>query len=383
MYVLDDGFGRFKKLAGQRVVLCPNHCSEDDATFVFGLSRALEEDFSYLTAHEIFHGHHGINQYVLPWLGCYSITRGLGDMSAFKTTRRLILENERKLVVFPEGEISHFNELVMPIEPGVVGMSFSALEKLKLDPQPSEIYILPVAIKYQYPKNIQNRLNRALRDIEKILGLSTINTDSMKKRTENAVISLMKKIESNHGTNDEVEFRFAERAYKLRSKILAKVSAQLGIIVPDEYDQLEFAHMLKSRLCNLHFHRTDNLPDLHGQSLKHLYEDVMLAIDLIAIEKSCVTSSFQTASQDELAEVLHLLERVLFKNNRVYGFRHIKVKIGDPIALGHYFNEYKADRDKTTLKINKRIRLDLLSMLSSLNTSSSKAINISASETRG
>ncbi len=351
-------------MQGERVILCPNHPSEDDAALIFGLSCLLGEDFYYLTAHEIFHGHRGWNRYIMPWLGCYSITRGFADISAFKTTRRLLIENQRKLVVFPEGEISHFNELIMPVEPGVVEMAFSAMDKLaKLDPS-AEIYMLPVAIKYSYPGNIQKRLQRALVDVERSLGLSATESASMIQRAETAVLALVEKLEKEHNIETATSEAFADRVFLLRAQILSDVALQLGVTVPEEFHQLRLAHVLKSTLSSLFFHKDDATRRFADKTLKRLHRDLMHAIDLIAIEKSCIANPQRQATQDELAEILHLLERVLFKKNRAYGFRLILVQIGEPIPISPHFNQFKADRETATLIVRKTIRLELLSMIS-------------------
>ncbi len=46
---------------------------------------------------------------------------------------------------------------------------------------------------------------------------------------------------------------------------------------------------------------------------------------VLAIEKSCIANPHRRATQDELAEIIHLLEKVLFRKNRAYGFRTIRL----------------------------------------------------------
>jgi|AGTN01.1.fsa_nt_gi hypothetical protein len=100
--------------------------------------------------------------------------------------------------------------------------------------------------------------------------------------------------------------------------------------------------------------------------LKGLYDEIITAIDLIAIEKSCIFDSSRTANQDELAEVVHWLEKVLFGKNSVYGKRRILFQIGSPIALKNYAEQFNLDEETTTVQVNKCIKLEILSMLRQL-----------------
>ncbi len=105
--VIDDGIGRLKALDTKRVILCPNHPSLLDADVVFGLSKILNEEFNYLAAHVLFYGHKGMNAFFLQHMGCYPVKRGVPDFHAFRTTINVLLRGKRKLVIFPEGEVSH------------------------------------------------------------------------------------------------------------------------------------------------------------------------------------------------------------------------------------------------------------------------------------
>jgi|AGTN01.1.fsa_nt_gi 1-acyl-sn-glycerol-3-phosphate acyltransferase len=218
MVVVENGLKQFASLTGKRVVICPNHASEDDAEAIFGFSRLTREDFYYLTAHEIFHGHKGWNRFILPGVGCYSVTRGTPDAQAYKTTRQLLIENNRKLVVFPEGEISHFNEVVMPLEPGVVRISFSALHKLKALGIDDDIIILPVAILYNYTSNIQSRLERAVAEIEGFLSVSLPRTMPLKARVHSSVVAFISSLELKYEIDTSLHSDFSLRAFNLREK---------------------------------------------------------------------------------------------------------------------------------------------------------------------
>ena len=97
---------RFHKLKGRRAMICPNHSNRHDPQVMFSFSREAEEYFNFVAAREVFEYDHGVNGWWLQHAGCYSVVRGAADRESFKTTRRLLVEGKKKLVLFPEGEIS-------------------------------------------------------------------------------------------------------------------------------------------------------------------------------------------------------------------------------------------------------------------------------------
>lgn len=361
--LVDDGLERLAGLSGKRVIICPNHASEDDAEVIFGLSWLAKEDFFYLTAHEVFHGHRGWNIYLLPEVGCYSVTRGTPDPHAYRTTRQILVENKLKLVVFPEGEVSHFNEVVMPLEPGVTHISFSALHKLRQKGIDEDIMVLPLAILYNYKENIQKALERSLAQLEKHFGIDSHG--SFTDRLTRVVLHVIAHMEKEHHIYSAEDLDFASRAFRLREKMIDDVAAQIGLQRPDGVVQLEFAHTVKSTLCDRFYHQKK----LEGKELvaqKKLYKQIVTAIDLIALEKSCLFTVAMTSGQDEIAEVVHWLQKVLFGKNEVYGKRRIMMQLGEPISLSEYASQFEEDESAATLQVNKRIRLSLLTMLMSL-----------------
>lgn len=361
--VVDDGLERLANFSGRRIIICPNHASEDDAEVIFGLSWLAKEDFYYLTAHEVFHGHRGWNIFLLPEVGCYSVTRGTPDPQAYRTTRQILVENKSKLVVFPEGEVSHFNEVVMPLEPGVTHISFSALHKLRQKGIDDDITVLPLAILYNYVENIQNVLERSAAQMEKHFAID--GNGSFPDRLTRLVLHVISGMEKERQIDSTGDLDFASRAFRLREKMIDDVAAQLGLARPDGVVQLEFAHTVKSTLCDRYFHQKK----LEGKELadqKSLYKQIVTAIDLIALEKSCLFTVATTSGQDEIAEVVHWLERVLFGKNVVYGKRRIMMQLGEPISLGEFASQFEEDENAATVQVNKRIRLALLNMLTSL-----------------
>jgi 1-acyl-sn-glycerol-3-phosphate acyltransferase len=363
--IVGDGVERFGKLKPDRLMICPNHPSEEDAEILFGLSRILRESFCYLTAHEVFHGHAGLNRPFLTRLGCYSVERGTKDVAAYKMTRDLLIDNKHKLVAFPEGEISHLNDIVMPLERGLVQMAFSALEKVvAIDPS-QDIKILPVAVKYFFSENIDAQLSRSLDIIEEKLELCKIDAMSNCVRARRAMLQTISYLEKrfNRVVSPDVEFK--TRVADLRWAILYFVADRLSVKLPRFELQVECAHMLKSILCDIHYHE---LPanGLRKSELKMLYKDVLTVINLIAVEDSFVGKAYADVDQENIWEIVKILELLHHRRCSIKSASLILVKFGEPVSLGSFRAEYEKCRSVAVAKVNNLIYEQLVTLLNEL-----------------
>ena len=119
-------------------------------------------------------------------LGVYSVVHGAVDRESFRIMRETLSEGKRKLVIFAEGEISHQNDTVMPFESGVVQLGFWALDDMKKSGQVKPIYVLPVAIKYIYKKDMWGKIEKALAKLErKILPKNSNLSEDLYDRLQN------------------------------------------------------------------------------------------------------------------------------------------------------------------------------------------------------
>ncbi|MBX9670407.1 MAG: 1-acyl-sn-glycerol-3-phosphate acyltransferase [Candidatus Obscuribacterales bacterium] len=365
--IVGDGLQRFQLLKNERVVICPNHSSDDDAEVIFGLSRILKEDFYFLTAHEIFHGNHGLNRLFLPRLGCYSIERGTNDVSAYRTTRDLLVANQHKLVVFPEGEISHFNEFVMPLERGVVQMSFAAMNHLRSINTPGNISILPIAIRYFLSEDASEQLENAMDRIEKKLELFRLENQTSADRVRRSLLQFVSTLERRFDVLLSSATDFATRMTRLRWAILKRVASRLNVKLNENESQIECAHRIKSQLCDCFYHHESvGAVQFTVAELKSLYKELCFAIDLIAVEHSLLARNYDAVSQDDIYEVVELLETALFKNATLDCSKLILIAIGEPLCLGDYYDQYTVDRRATVKAIDEKIRTQLTSIISDL-----------------
>jgi 1-acyl-sn-glycerol-3-phosphate acyltransferase len=127
-------------LRGRRALILPNHPSETEPSLLVGLARRLGEPFCYVATHEIFHGFNG---WLLPRMGAFSIRRGWPDRPALRTATHLLAEQDRKLVLFPEGETHMCNDLILPLHKGAIQIGFWTLERLEALGEPATLPLCP------------------------------------------------------------------------------------------------------------------------------------------------------------------------------------------------------------------------------------------------
>jgi 1-acyl-sn-glycerol-3-phosphate acyltransferase len=385
LHVTPDGLDRFHQLNGQRTVICPNHPDPADGETLFGLSRLVREEFYYLAAREIFRSNHGWNEILLRHAGCYSVRRGTADYESYKTTRDLIVEGKHKLVIFPEAEISHRGDLLLPIEPGVAQMSFWALDRLHKMGQPAPVYILPLAIKYTYQKDIRPALEGALRRLEGHLGL-TAEKSSLIHRVKNVIETLLATLESTYAFEEQPLPCLADRLFRLRNNILKRVADYLGVLLPPADSQTKWARILGGVLHELRF-EADPEPfgyyhRIHAEKLdkaKCCIRDLRRVINFLLFDASLDGP----LGQEDVAEVIAGIESEVFRTSRNYGPRQVFIEISAPIDLEQSYEKYKSNKVLTINEINERLTGELAAMIQRLDREHTKIWIKEPGEVRG
>ena len=102
----------------------------------------------------------------------YSIVRGTNDREAIRTTRDIIAAGQRWLVAFPEGQDHYHGDILLPFQNGVVQMVCWALDKLHEGGALPPVYMVPVAVRYHYLRDMLPQIDASLQRIERHLHLN-------------------------------------------------------------------------------------------------------------------------------------------------------------------------------------------------------------------
>jgi len=380
--VAPEAVERFNKLKGKRALICPNHSFRHDPQVMFAFSKAVKEDFNFIAAREVFDWDHGLNGWWLQHMGCYSVVRGAVDRESFKMTREILSEGKKKLVLFPEGEISRQNDTLLPLESGAAQMSFWALADIKKANPNETIYIVPMALKYTYPHDIGSNIRESITKLENKLGLSVNDEEKLKIEVESAKDSAqfrVRRIAEKLLTVLEKEYRqtppegatMNQRVESLRRAILQKVAKQLDITLGAGQRELEQVRVLRNTLDDYIYSENGSTSEYEkkvheerAEEIRTCYKDLDRVVNFIAIYDGYVTEHM---SQERYSHVLDRMEAEVFGGAPVLrGSRLVLVDVGEPINLDDHYEAYKAKKKEAVAKVTDEIFSQISSMLDGL-----------------
>ena len=143
-------------------------------------------------------------------------------------TRKLLAENDARVVIFPEGDVYHHNETTLPFHSGVSQLAFWALgDMAKLG---KELYLplLPAAVRYRYLGDISRHLDERLKRLEMSVSV-TERIDGYYARCraigEKIITSLEKQYRIESGGEIPV------RIERIKGAILDRVAGAIGVTV--------------------------------------------------------------------------------------------------------------------------------------------------------
>jgi 1-acyl-sn-glycerol-3-phosphate acyltransferase len=357
--VVGDALERFARLKGKRTVICPNHPCRDDPQVMFAFSKLAGEDFNFLAAREVFDWDGGMRGWWFQHLGCYSVVRGAPDRESFKTTRRLIVEGKKKLVIFPEGEISRQNDTIMALESGVAQMGFWALEELQKT-QPSEpVFLLPMALKYTYSADVRGNIERSLARLEARLGFSGEGSGSPYARLRRVAEKILLALEQEYGYKPSADATLNERIVGLRAFILKNIAGFLNVHLQESASQLDWIRSLRNALDDFIYDdegkRSAYEKKIHEEKtakVRGFYRDLDRVVNFISIYDGYLRDRL---TQERFADVLDRLETEVFGSTNPKGPRLIRLDVGSPVDLLELYPEYKASKRATVSRINEKL----------------------------
>jgi 1-acyl-sn-glycerol-3-phosphate acyltransferase len=335
LIVEEEDLAKMKAIASHRVVYLPNHSNLDDGVAVFQLSARLGQLFHYIVAIEAFRGWVGK---LMQTVGAYSLRRGVGDRPSMIQTLKILQQPQSKLVIFPEGGCSYQNDTVIPFRTGGIELAFKALEKLvKQEANVPDFYLVPVSLKYRYPKATEKQIDQALTRLEVALAIKSRHNEHY-ARLRAIAEKVLTNLETEYHLVPGSESDWNQRIRGLRKQMLSYCEGKLAIALGNQIRDRERVYKVQSILRNLG--DTDKIPAIDYQ---HLYLTTVRLLNFDAIYDGYVaekpTAERYFATIDRLEREVFGIDQPKFK-----GRREIIVKIGTPINLKDYWQESPRDR---------------------------------------
>ena len=134
--------------SGAGVLILPNHSFHYDSHVMIeaGLRHGWHTHF--MSAWQVFQLAGSVGRYMLQLHGAFSINREGTDTKAFRQAQKILMEDQHALVIFPEGDLYHSNDRVMPFREGAAGIALSAAKK-----SDRPIHVYPAVLKCFYTQD--------------------------------------------------------------------------------------------------------------------------------------------------------------------------------------------------------------------------------------
>lgn len=133
---IDDGCG---------VLITPNHASHADSFAVYDIADRLGMPFYAMIAWQNFVRDGVLRAWIVRQHGGFSVDREGNDVSAFRQAVDVLRSAPNPLVIFPEGDVYHINDRIVPFREGPAAIALSAARRAS-----RAVVIVPCAIKYRY-----------------------------------------------------------------------------------------------------------------------------------------------------------------------------------------------------------------------------------------
>jgi 1-acyl-sn-glycerol-3-phosphate acyltransferase len=375
--ISNDDLSRLKRLQGERCMLTPSHSGGYEPHVMMYLSKLAGATYNFVAAVEVFE-QAPINRWLMPRLGVYSIIRGAMDRQSFATTRQLLSEGRRPLVIFPEGHAILQNSTLAPFQEGVVQLAFKAYEDALATDADASLHCVPIAIKYTYLNDMHDAIDDSLHKLERAVAMEPSpkgrgGTRYVRlRRIAEAVLIANEKAHGVVPPEPSSEFpapTFDARIQTLKSLVTSKYERQLGI-TPNErqslLDRIRALFVAVDRIVH------DELPTSEyeqrlalerQQMARTLYEDLWRLLQFVAIYDGYVRESMTV---ERFMDVLGLLELEVFQTRRCWGPRKATIKIGEPINFKDHVAAYHENKRATVQRINVALEVEVRANLEAL-----------------
>ena len=351
----DKDIERIRALRDRRLLIAPNHPTNDDPALLFALSRASGLPFYYLACRETFDAACGFYGRFLQRIGAYSVVRGTADRESFRMTRRLLATPGGRVVIFPEGEVYSQNDTLLPFQSGVVQLAFWAMEDVRSGGEPDgSVSILPVAVRYVFVADMTDRINAALSRLERaVLGTSqsTSTVDSHYERLRALGVAVLTAMETEYGLKSarNEESDLTARMDAMKSLLLERAAGLIGVTLPAGATLPERMRFLINRVHDVvkdppGDDKTPYGERLHAQQAERaapLMRDLERVANWIAVRDNYVRAR---PTPERMADNIRRLEVEVFGAPALTGPRRAIVRVGEPIDLARFAADYKADR---------------------------------------
>jgi 1-acyl-sn-glycerol-3-phosphate acyltransferase len=312
--LLDEGAG---------VLIGPNHAGDGDVDAVYSVSDHVGRPFHCMAAWQVFIENGKIGAWIMQRHGAFSIDREGTDTQALKHSMQLLQEHPSPLVIFPEGEVYHLSDRVMPFRQGPAAIALMAARKSK-----RPIYILPTGVKLFYIDDPTPKLVELMNQIE--------GKAFWRPRPDMPLAKRIYRFAEGALALKEVEYvgstsfgPVKERVFALADSILKGIETryELNSNVEDFPDRVKRARQLAIKGVE-----DEAADDNRRQQFADDLDDLFLVCQLFSYPGDYVS---ERPTVERIAETLDKFEEDVIGRSRpeIRGDRRAVISLGEPIRV--------------------------------------------------
>lgn len=371
-----EDLARLEPLRPHRALICPNHPTETDPIVLFWLAKLYRQPFTYLATRETLDGPRG---WLLNRIGVYSVIRGFPDRESLRMSRRLLAEQDRKVVIFPEGQIYERNDQLLTFHTGVAQIGFWALDDLQKAGREPFLPLVPVAIRYRCMADPRPAIEAGLADLERTLQLPAggareaggereagppLDSYARLVRVGSRVLA---NIEREEGLAVDESAELGERIAAARRAALRRVANAAGTEVDESQAPADQLHETFNRLKAWVGVLDDEHTDYDERRFRHRLETAApLFRDLLRLQNFIAMTGDYVAAEptaERFLEVLGCLQLEVFGRVRHRTPLEALVRIGEPIRLEERYEEYRKSKRAVVTAVTEEMEGRIRAML--------------------
>lgn len=340
-----------KALRGKPAVVMVNHSDRFDPLVMFALTRCAGEDFYYLAARELFDEMFGLHGLLLQHCGAYSVIRGDSDDEESRDrTIQLMASGDRKLVEFPEGDVSGRDDEISPLKFDGIRNVVQAQRLVKRMDSEKTLQVIPMAIYYQANQDSLDALIDRTIQIENALSIRMRNYEQngiaeLHLRLAYVIEALVKAVEERYGSESHAAGHLNSRLLRVCRRLVISQAASFGIPLKNSESEAAMLHTLRAELRK---YCEDDMKHWGKYSRKLRAELCQKAnavrVDLDRMQQLLILESTmrqQPVTLDVAWRVVDRLELQVLGKAHPKGHRTAWIDVGQPIDL----NSYVGDQD--------------------------------------
>lgn len=320
-----DGVAHLTRLLEESagVMITPNHVCFPDPFLLAEAASRVGRPFYFMTAWQVFGTAPWIQREVLRRIGCFSVDREGNDARAFRTAVGILKSEPNPLVVFPEGEMYHTNDLIMPFHEGGARILLTAASR-----SDRPVACLPAALRYEYTVDPTSELLSLVDELEaRFFWRPGSNMTLVERiyRIAEAALAL-KEIEQLGETQTGT---VPDRLRSLCQALLERLEKQAGLNGAEKITPVRVKQLRQYAIGQLEG-LSDDSPE--WLRLQEFLDDVFLATQLSSYPGDYLT---QNPDVERTAETLDKLEEDILgvAHARVRGRRKALLRFGEPIPI--------------------------------------------------